>query len=66
MPVLFRCLNPGDGSNADTISALKPHDGFYLRNNMWLADARTFVSLVRYLFQPDPSTTITTNIVVNG
>jgi hypothetical protein len=64
-PVLLRCvISAGSGGNA--IAAVRPHEGFYLRNNMWLADARTFVSLVRYLFQPDGQTTVTTNIVVNG
>ena len=63
--MLFRCVLPGIIGSDDDAMAVRPRDGFYLRNNLWMADARTFVSLVHYLFQPDPPTLVTTN-VVNG
>jgi hypothetical protein len=43
-----------------------PHaqDGFYFRNRMWLADARTIANVMSYLFRPELSAK--TNLVVNG
>ncbi len=51
---------------ATASSATSPARGsFYIRNGMWLADAKTVANLVQYLLQPDIPLPVATNIV-NG
>jgi hypothetical protein len=45
-------------------SGQSSHNGFYLRNRMWLADAKTFAHMLSYVLSPElPANT---NQVVKG
>lgn len=56
----------GSGSTTPvaTTAMLNGHHGFYFRDGIWLADAKTLVNMVRYLLERDPMAT--TNVVANG